>query len=143
MKRHNARILAVLSLYNVDMNKYNIEEGMACYNDIKRLEQEYEYSVEIDYDYSEKLVKNTLENLSVIDSIISGSLVKYTIDRLSYVDRAIIRIATYEMKILGLAKEVAINEALIITREYSNLDDEAQVKFNNRLLENIASYKNE
>ena len=143
MKRHNARILAVLSLYNIDMNKYNLEEGIACYEDIKQLEQSYEYSVEIDYDYSEKLVKNTLENLEAIDNIISSSLVKYTIDRLSYVDRAIIRIATCEMKIMELPKEVAINEALVITREYSNLDDEAQVKFNNRLLENIASLNNE
>ena len=79
-----------------------------------------------------------MNSLLEIDEIIGKSLVKYTIDRLSYVDRAIIRVATYEMLKTKTAKEVVINEALLITREYSNLDDDAQVKFNNRVLENIA-----
>ena len=82
----------------------------------------------------EKLESRFIE----IDNIISNSLVKYTIDRLSYVDRAIIRLATYEMKFLNLAKEVAIDEALLITREYSSLENDAQVKFNNKLLDNIS-----
>ena len=84
------------------------------------------------------MIKGVLENLESIDNIISNSLVKYTIDRLSYVDRAIIRLATYEMKFLNLAKEVAIDEALLITREYSSLENDAQVKFNNKLLDNIS-----
>ena len=105
---------------------------------IKNLEEDYEYQVEIEYEYSEQMIKGVLENLESIDNIISNSLVKYTIDRLSYVDRAIIRLATYEMKFLNLAKEVAIDEALLITREYSSLENDAQVKFNNKLLDNIS-----
>ena len=138
MKRHNARIIAVMSLYNIDLNKYNYEEAMDCFNNIKNLEEDYEYQVEIEYDYSEKMIVGVLENNEVIDTIISNCLVNYTIDRLSYVDRAIIRLATYEMKFLNLAKEVAIDEALLITREYSSLENEAQVKFNNKLLDNIS-----
>lgn len=138
MKRHNARIIAVLTLYNIDINKVDLSQGMECFENIKNLESEYEYSVEIDYKYSGKIVKGTLENLDKIDNIISSCLVKYTIDRLSYVDRAIIRLATYEMLFEKLAAAVAIDEALQITREYSNLDDLAQVKFNNSLLDNIA-----
>lgn len=138
MKRHNARIIAVMSLYNIDLNKYNYEEAMDCFNNIKNLEEDYEYQVEIEYDYSEKMIVGVLENNEAIDTIISNCLVNYTIDRLSYVDRAIIRLATYEMKFLNLAKEVAIDEALLITREYSSLENEAQVKFNNKLLDNIS-----
>ncbi len=138
MKRHNARIIAVMSLYNIDLNKYNYEEAMDCFNNIKNLEEDYEYQVEIEYDYSEKMIVGVLENNEAIDNIISNCLVNYTIDRLSYVDRAIIRLATYEMKFLNLAKEVAIDEALLITREYSSLENEAQVKFNNKLLDNIS-----
>lgn len=37
-----------------------------------------------------------------------------------------------------LPKNIVIDEALLITREYSNLENDAQVKFNNRLLDNIA-----
>ncbi len=138
MKRHNARIIAIMSLYNIDLNKYNYEESLECFQTIKSLEEDYEYQVEIEYEYSEQMIKGVLENLESIDNIISNSLVKYTIDRLSYVDRAIIRLATYEMKFLNLAKEVAIDEALLITREYSSLENDAQVKFNNKLLDNIS-----
>jgi N utilization substance protein B len=138
MKRHNTRIIAIMSLYNIDLNKYNYEEALECFQTIKNLEEDYEYQVEIEYDYSEQMIKGVLENIESIDNIISNSLVKYTIDRLSYVDRAIIRLATYEMKFLNLAKEVAIDEALLITREYSSLENDAQVKFNNKLLDNIS-----
>ena len=43
------------------------------------------------------------------------------------------------MKHTDLVKNFAINEALLITREYSNLDDDLQVKFNNRVLESVAN----
>lgn len=138
MKRHNARIIAVLALYNIDLNHYSNEEASDCFDNLQKMEMEYEYQVEIDYKFSKELVMNVLQNICEIDEIISKSLIKYTIDRLSYVDRALIRVATYEMKFTKIAKEVAINEALLITREYSNLEDDSQVKFNNRLLENIA-----
>lgn len=138
MKRHNARIIAIMTLYNIDLNNYDLEESINCFESIKNLEEDYEYQVEIEYDYSEKAVKGVLNNLVEIDNIIQNNLVKYTINRLSYVDRAIIRLATYEMNYLKLAKEVAIDEALLITREYSSLENDAQVKFNNKLLDNIA-----
>lgn len=138
MKRHNARIIAVMTLYNIDLNNYDYEEALKCFESIKNLEEDYEYQVEIEYEYSELLVKGVLTNLEIVDTIISNNLTKYTIDRLSFVDRAIIRLATYEMKCMALAKEVAIDEALLITREYSSLENDAQVKFNNKLLDSIA-----
>lgn len=137
MKRHNARIIAVLTLYYIDIQQYDKEEAMKYLNDIQELEREYDYQVDIDYKFCQEMVENVMEHLSQIDEMITRSLVNYTIDRLSYVDRAIIRTATYEMAYTKTAKEVVINEALLITREYSNLDDNAQVKFNNRVLENI------
>jgi N utilization substance protein B len=72
-----------------------------------------------------------------IDQIISDNLTSWSITRLNYVDLAIIRFAVYEMKYLKLASEIAINEALEITKKYSNLDDDLARKFNNRLLDNI------
>lgn len=138
MKRHNGRIIAVLTLYNMDINKLTEEETINAYNQIIGLEGQEEYPVDIDYDYALKLVKGVVENLNIIDDIISKSLIKYTIDRLSYVDRALIRSAVYEMKFLKVDLKIVINEALEITKEYASADNNQQVKFNNRLLDNIA-----
>ncbi len=77
-------------------------------------------------------------HLSEVDGLIKEHLYNYTIDRLSYVDRAIIRLATYELLVNDTAKEIVINEALELTKEFTNLDDEKQRKFNNRLLDSIA-----
>lgn len=80
------------------------------------------------------------EKYQDLDLIISSNLSNWTIDRLNYVDLAIIRYAAYEMKYLKTPYQVAINEALEITKIYSNLDDDLAKKFNNRLLENIRIY---
>lgn len=137
MKRHNGRIIAVMTLYNMDLSRLTQEETVAAFNDLIKVEAEEEYPVDIDYDYSLKIVKGVCENLNIVDDIIIKSLVKYTIDRLSYVDRALIRVCTYEMKFLDVPASVAINEALEITKEYSQTDNDKQVKFNNKLLDNI------
>lgn len=79
-------------------------------------------------------VKN---QLSEIDEIISRNLVNWTIDRLNYVDKAIIRYAVYEMKYDHLEFEIAIDEALELTKKYSNLDDNLAKNFNNKLLDTI------
>lgn len=75
-----------------------------------------------------------------LDSIISENLTNWNINRLNYVDLAIIRYAVFEMKHKELAPEIAINEALEITKKYSNLEDDSAKKFNNRLLDNIRDF---
>ena len=75
--------------------------------------------------------------MNKIDEVISKSLKNWTIERLSYVDRAIIRLAVYELLETKTPASIIINEAIEITKEYSNLDDEAQSKFTNRLLDEI------
>lgn len=76
-------------------------------------------------------------NIEEIDSIISNNLYNYDISRLSYVDRAIIRLATYELKFSNTPAAIIINEAINITKKISDLDDEKQHKFNNKVLDNI------
>ena len=138
MKRHNGRIIAVLTLYNMDLNKLTDTETLNALNDLIMMEADEEFPVEIDTLYAHKLVDGVVNNLNVVDNIIIKSLVKYTIDRLSYVDRALIRVATYEMKFMEIDPKIAINEAVEITKEYSAIENDKQVKFNNKLLDNIA-----
>lgn len=72
-----------------------------------------------------------------VDYVIKHNLTNYTIERLSFVDRAIIRLAVYEMMFTETPKPVVINEAIILTKTFCNLDDEKQSAFTNRLLDNI------
>lgn len=78
-----------------------------------------------------------IENIDEIDDIITSNLFNYQLERLSFVDRAIIRLATYELKYTELPSAIIINEAINLTKQYSDLDDEKQHKFNNKLLDNI------
>ncbi|MDC7242977.1 MAG: transcription antitermination factor NusB [Sphaerochaetaceae bacterium] len=91
-------------------------------------------------DYTNELLKryeDIIEKLEAIDKIISDNLVRYTIDRLNYVDKAIIENAVYEMVYTKLPPEISINEAINLTKKFTNLDDDSAKRFNNKLLDNI------
>lgn len=81
---------------------------------------------------------DVLNHLEEIDEVIESHLENWTIDRLNFVDQAIVRYAVYEMKFTETPKEIVMNEAIDLTKKYSNLEDNKQRNFNNRLLENIA-----
>lgn len=105
----------------------------------------YLYQIDLlqsnEIDIEEEDVKNIidiiLENINDIDDIISASLFNYQIERLSYMDRAIIRFATYELKYTENPSAIVINEAVNISKKYTDLDDEKQHKFNNKVLDTI------
>jgi N utilization substance protein B len=123
MTQHEKRTQLMHLLYQYDMNM-KLEFKAKYISDASLLEE-----------------LNTITNhLNDIDEIISQCLTNYRIHRLSYVDRAIIRLSTYEMNILKLDPSISINEALNLTKEFSMLDDEKQVKFNNKLLDTISKY---
>ncbi len=87
---------------------------------------------------SEPIFNDVIDHLADIDQIIEGNLYNYSLNRLSFLDRAIIRLATYELKYTNLAMQVIINEAIELTKIYTNLDDEKQHKFNNKVIDQIA-----
>ena len=125
MTRREARIMAMQILYTSDLNKISIEEAINFFD---------ETVVEQD---SLDFVNYVANNLDKIDSIISASLVNYTIDRLNLVDKAIVRLATSEL-LAKTDKRIVINEALEITKEFSDQGDHKAASFNNRLLERIS-----
>ncbi|MCK4552449.1 MAG: hypothetical protein KAU02_05965 [Tenericutes bacterium] len=81
--------------------------------------------------------KGVISHINEIDEIIIKNLARYTIDRLNYVDKAIIRNAVYEMVYTDLPSNIAINEAINLTKKFSNLEDDQAKRFNNKLLDNI------
>ena len=124
MTRRESRILAMQILYTSDLNNVSINEAVKFFD---------ETSVEQDTLDFVNYVNNNLEK---IDGIISKSLVNYTINRLNLVDKAIVRLATSEL-LSGTDKRIVINEALEITKDYSDQGDHKAASFNNKLLERI------
>lgn len=126
MTRREARVLCMQILYNADFSEISISES-------KKNVVEGEVSPEV-----EVFLNMVESNLAKIDEIIEKSLVNYTLARLNKVDKAIIRLATAEMLDGKTPKKIIINEALEITKEYSDQGDYKATSFNNRLLDNIS-----
>lgn len=115
--RHEIRIETMIFLYQQDLRGDVVVEAFKA-----------------SYDLYNAVVAHMAE----IDQMIQSTLVNYTLERLSFVDRAIIRLAVYELMYTDTPKPIVINEAIKLTKAYSNLEDEKQSAFTNRLLDNIA-----
>lgn len=107
----------------------------------------YEYDLlsqrkiaDTNYDFIDDSVKIILGNLEKIDEVISLNLTNWSIKRLNYVDRAILRFAVYELYYTETPYEIIINEALNLTRKFTDVGDDKMVGFTNRVLENINEY---
>lgn len=110
--------------------------------EIKDIREELIYSL-----YQYDLINKTNEELTYfneiinvledLDNIIESNLFNYSFNRLSYVDRAIIRLATYELKYTNTHEAIILDVAIEFTKKFTDLDDEKQHKFNNKLLDNI------
>lgn len=143
MKRHNSRIFAALTLYQNDLlNQPKLkdlaaEDKIKNFADFKMINEDEISSYDVDQEFYEELIKLVNDNIDAIDEIIKSSLVKWSLNRLAFIDRAILRVATAEMLYTITPKEIIINEALEITRDYSETDDYLTVKFNNKVLDTI------
>lgn len=124
VSRHKSREMAIQLLYNVDFMQITLDEAKA--------------SIENVSDDALSFAAHVLYDKVNIDKIIEESLENYHINRLNLVDLQIIRLAVYEMK-SGEAKAVVINEALELTKEYTDTGDKKAVRFNNKLLDKIAN----
>ena len=120
--RHELRIELMNQLYQYDLYQSEKLPFIPSFED---------ENVQTIYQEMMSVIKN-------IDEIIEKHLFDYSLHRLNFVDRAIIRLATFELKYTDIEKQIIINEAVELTKTYSNLDDEKQHKFTNRLLDNIA-----
>ena len=75
---------------------------------------------EQDRQYIDMVVSGVKEHAADLDAEISACLRGWTIQRLSRVDLAILRLAVFEMKYASVPVAVSINEAVELTRKYSN-----------------------
>jgi N utilization substance protein B len=118
VSRKEQREEIIKILYRLDINKELID-----------LQDESEYVKES--------AEGVIAHIHKIDELLTDNLVNWKINRLSYVDRAIMRFAVYEMYYTNTPVEIVINEALNLTRKYTDEGDDKTVSFTNKVLDNV------
>lgn len=154
MIRHAVRQFAVQTLYQIEVGQLTREEAIQNIElIIKDLKEEaiqiiadeithqqliqIEEQFQLDEFYF-SLIEGVLTNQVAIDQIIEANLEGWSLNRLNKVDKAIIRLATYELAFNEqIPNEVVINEALELTKEFSEADGVKARSFNNKLLDQI------
>ena len=132
MNRKLSRDKTMELLFAMTLSKDTIEEALEGFV------ENYEGDIkEIDLTYVKQALIGVENNKEAIDKVISQNLQNWKIDRISKVNLSILRLATYEILYdEQVPRPVVINEALEITRRYS---DEKSVSFVNGVLDKIKS----
>ena len=124
--RSELREIASKVLYQT----YILDKAKVKY-DVKDLIKE---QVEIENEYVNDLISGIISKQKDIDKIANTHLIDWEIDRLSKIDKAILSIGIYELLYTDIPKIVAINEAVELSKKYS---DESVTKMINATLDNI------
>lgn len=130
MNRKLSREKTMELLFGITCSKDTVAEAVEIFVD------NYEGNIkDIDLTYVKKALIGIDNNKEAIDEAISSNLQNWKIDRISKVNLTILRLAVYEILFdENVPRNVAINEALEITRKYS---DEKSVSFVNGVLDKI------
>ena len=126
LNRTEAREKIMVILYQID---FYIKENMSY--DIDTVIKE---NLEIDNKFVRDVVYGVIKNIENIDKIITKYLDNWDLDRLGKTDKAILRLGTYEMLYYDTPKVVVINEAVELSKKYS---DDKIVKLINAVLDKI------
>ncbi|OOM09195.1 transcription antitermination factor NusB [Clostridium saccharobutylicum] len=130
MNRKLSREKTMELLFAMTLSKDTVDEAVETFI------ENYESNIsEIDLTYVKQALIGVETHKKEIDEAISSNLHNWKIDRISKVNLSILRLATYELLYDdNVPTGVAINEALEITRRYS---DEKSVSFINGVLDKI------
>lgn len=123
-------VLYQILLYKKNKINYTIEEVIEEVTESMEIEDRKK----IDIEFLSSLVNGVLNNIEEIDEYISKYLENWNIERLGLTDQAIIRIATYELVYTDTPNLVCINEAIELSKKYS---DEKVSKMINGVLDKI------
>ncbi len=124
--RSELREIAMKSLYQIFVLKttnleYNIDEII-------------HEQLEVENDFVNSVVNGVIDNFDEITMLANKYLVDWKLDRLNLVDQSILCMGIYELKFTDTPSVVAINEAVELSKKYS---DEAVTKMINGVLDNI------
>lgn len=112
--RHDARVLALLVLYEADTAQH--PAGLV----LQRHLTEDENLTDESREYTTRLVSGVMTDLGALDAILGECAPDYPVDQVAPIDRNILRIALYEIKAALAPPKVAINEAIEISKEFGS-----------------------
>jgi len=117
VQRRDGRIAAMQYLYAWSLNRpANLLEDLRIF--FTSLEQPREH-----YAFGEELIHGAIEHGTEIDARIRGLAQNWEFDRIAKIDLAILRIAIFEMMFRrDIPPIVSINEAIDLSKEFSNAD---------------------
>lgn len=124
--RSEARYKAMTILYQINLYQKN--------NINYVIEDVIKNQLEIQNDFVNELVYGVINNKEEIDKEANKYLDNWSLDRLGLTDQAIIEIAIYEIKHTETPNIVCINEAIELSKKYS---DEKVSKLINGVLDKI------
>ena len=110
---------------------FQIENTELDYKELLELEQEEI----VNSSYVNTMLTEIIDKLKEIDNIISNNLKDWKLERLSKMDRQILRISAYEILHSDIPYKVSINEAVELSKKYSEKDE--SYKFINGVLKGI------
>lgn len=90
--------------------------------------------LEVQNEFVDSCVNGILENKTTLIKLADKYLTSWTIDRLNKVDQAILLLGIYELKYTETPSVVAINEAIELSKKYS---DVAVTKMINGVLDKV------
>jgi transcription antitermination protein NusB len=130
MKRRKAREYALQLLFQIDFTKRALER-----KDLEEFWSGRTVTREV-REFTESLVKGTLEKLDDIDMIIEKATENWLLKRMAAVDRNILRFAAYELLYRNdIPSAVTINEAIEIAKKFSSMES---ASFLNGVLDKLA-----
>ena len=150
MNRYAMRQLIVQTLYHIEVGTQSKEEAIASIQafvadlkenatknpaiDLTDAVLEDAFTIEAFYFTT---LEGIVDRVSEIDQLLTDHLEGWTLSRLNKVDKAILRLAIYEM-LEGLTPvNIVINEAIELTKHFTDTGDKKAPSFNNKLLDKI------
>lgn len=104
--------------YDYSLSKVNLRKNKINFT----IDNLISSALEIDNEFVKDTVYGVITYQNEIDKLINKYLNNWTIDRLGYTDQAILRLATYELMYTDTPSVVAINEAILLSKQYSDDD---------------------
>lgn len=136
--RRAGRIIALQSLYQIDIVKNNINEineFIDNYSYIETIDEKKPEFLEKSKEFAKELVNTVTEHIKEIDEIIPRYLKNWQYDRILSVDRNILRLGVAELFYRpDIPYKVTINEAIELAKRFG---DEKSGSFINGVLDSI------
>lgn len=107
MRRREAREVLLRLLFQRDFRPVSLEELLA------------EDSLGDQEDYIRRTLQGILKHQEEIDRLIAEKAVGWKLERLVSVDRNVLRLGIYELLYSEIPGEIAINEAVELSKKYS------------------------